>query len=155
MNKVAIIIVSLILAMAVVLSGCGGGYYSAPPPSPGGSVATPTAQNIHYTMPTGSITTSTVSYASNLEAGKQVTGFIRLTGTCPSIDWDSTCCFKVFDPRANTVYNWCGEFKEGGLRHDFSFTASYSGEYIIQVQHGSNHQRKLHIEISPSGWRKT
>ena len=153
-RKTRAMITFLFLAAAVGLTGCGGaGHYSGSSSSP--SHPPPTTQRIDCTMPPGAISTSTVSYASNLEAGKQVIGFIRLTGTCPSIDWDSTCCFKVFDPRTNTVCNWCGEFKEGGLRHDFSFTTSYSGDYIIQVQHGSSYQRKLHIEIQPAGWRKT
>jgi len=152
--KTSAMIAGLILVMVVELGGCGsGGYYSGSSSSP--SHTPPTTQRINCTMSPGSISTSTVSYASNLDAGEHVTGFIRLTGTCPSVDWDSTCCFRVFDPRTNTVCKWCGDFGEGGLRHDFSFTTSYSGEYILQVQHGSNHSRNLHIEIRPTGWRKT
>ena len=153
-RKTRVMITFLFLAAAVGLAGCGGGgYYS-------GSSSTPShppsiTQKINYTMPPGAISTSTVSYASSLNEGEHVTGFIRLTGTCPSMDWDSTCCFKVFDPYTNAICNWCSDFGEGGLRHDFSFTTSYSGEYILQVQHGSNYQRKLHIEIQPAGWRKT
>jgi len=152
--KTSAMITGLILVMVVGLGGCGGGgYYSGSSSSP--SHTPPTTQSIDCTMPPGSISTSTVSYASNLDTGEHVTGFIRLTGTYPSIDWDSTCCLKVFDPHANTIYKWCGDFKEGGLYHDFSFTASYTGEHILQMQHWSNHSRNLHIEIRPTGWRRT
>jgi len=152
--KISAMITGLILVMVVGLGGCGGGgYYSGSSSSP--SYTPPTTQSIDSTMPPGSISTSTVSYSSNLDTGEYVTGFIRLTGTCPSIDWDSTCCFKVFDPYTNTICNWCGDFGEGGLRHDFGFTTSCAGAYTLQVQHGSNYQRKLHIEIQPAGWRKT
>ena len=153
-RKTRIMITFLFLAAVVGLGGCGGGgYYSGSSSTP--SHPPPTTQRIDCTMPPGAISTSTVSYASNLDTGEYVTGFIRLTGTCPSIDWDSTCCFKVFDPYTNTVCKWCGDFGEGGLRHDFSFTTSCSGEHILQVQHASSYQRKLHIEIKPMGWRKT
>ena len=155
-RRTRVMITSLIVALMVGIGGCGGGsagYYSES--SPSSSHPPATTQRIDYTMPPGAVSTSTVSYTNNLSAGAQVTGFIRLTGTYPSIDWDYTCCFKVFDPYTNTVCNWCGDFGEGGLRHDFSFTTSCSGDYVIQVQHGSTYQRNLHIEIQPSGWRKT
>ena len=153
-RKTRAMITGLVLSVVVGLVGCGGGGYHSGSSS-SSSYSPPTTQEINCTMPPGAISTSTVSYASSLSEGEHVTGFIRLTGTCPSIDWDSTCCFKIFDPYANTVYKWCGDFGEGGLRHDFSFTTSRSGEYILQVQHGSSYQRKLQIEIQPAGWRKT
>jgi len=103
-------------------------------------------------MPIGSVSTSSVSYTKRLEAGEDVRGFIRLTGKYSSVDWDHTCCFKVFDPRTNCIHKWCGEFKEGGFYHEFSFTAPYEGEYRLQVQHWSNYSRRLHIEIQPPGW---
>jgi len=157
-RKTRTMIAGLILAMVAGLVGCvGGGYYSGSSSSPSHSSSPPppTTQKINYTMSPGAISTSTVSYTNNISAGEHVAGFIRLTGTSPSIDWDSTCCFKVFDPYTNTVHNWCGDFGEGGVRHDFSFTTSSSGDYIIQVQHGSTQKRNLQIEIQPTGWSRT
>ena len=122
-----------------------------PPPStlPG----VPENQTLKCTMPPNTLTGLYVEYRRPLQAGEKVTGSLRLTGYYHPPDWDSTCCFWVYDPDGNEVYKWCEDFKEDGLSHEFSFTASYNGVYVIKVGHCSFYSRELHIEVSPYGWQ--
>ena len=112
----------------------------------------PEVQEIDHHMFSGCWAGSYATYGKQLQAGEKVNGSLKLTGYYPSIDCNSTCCFWVYDPHGNAVNKWCERFKEGGLYHEFSFTASLDGEYTIKVGHASNYERELHIEVSPYGW---
>ena len=114
----------------------------------------PEVQTLECTMPSNIVTGSYARYEKSLQAGEKVNGSLRLTGTYVSglAEWDNTCSFWVYDPDGNEINEWDGEFKEGGLYHEFNFTASLDGEYTIKVGHASVKPRELHIEISPFGW---
>jgi len=112
----------------------------------------PEFQTLKYTMPSNIVVGSYVKYRKPLQTGEKVRGSVQLTGYKPDVDWDSTCCFWVYDPDGNEVNKWCEDFKEDGLRHEFSFTTSCDGEYTIKVGHCSYYPRELHIEVSPYGW---
>jgi len=122
-------------------------------PVPSTLPGVPENQTLKCPMPPNTLTGSYVEYRRPLQAGEKVTGSLQLTGYYPSLDWDSTCCFWVYDPDGNEVYKWCEDFKEDGLSHKFSFTASYNGVYVIKVEHCSFYSRQLHIEVSPYGWQ--
>lgn len=112
------------------------------------------AQTIRLRMPPGSASTSPVTYRNDLSAGDTVEGSVLFEGKFTSVDWSHDCCVKAFGPKANTAHKWCGKFGEAGAYHDFRFTASYDGEYRLEVVHWSSYHRDVHIEISPRGWHR-
>lgn len=114
----------------------------------------PKVQALKCTMAPGYLAGSYAQYKKDLQAGEKVNGFLKLTGYHSYVDWDHTCCFGVYDPDGCEVDKWCEDFKEGGLYHEFNFTASRSGEYTIEVEHASYYNRELYIEVSPYGWQE-
>ncbi|MEA1871852.1 MAG: hypothetical protein U9M91_00390, partial [Chloroflexota bacterium] len=121
-------------------------------PAPSTLPGEPEFQTLEYHMSPGSVAGSYAQYEKHLQVGEKVTGSLRLTGYYPSLDWDYTCCFWVYDSSGNQIHEWCEDFKKDGLYHEFSFTASYTGKYTIKVGHCSFYSRELHIEVSPYGW---
>ncbi len=112
-------------------------------------------QHIEYTLDGGFMSSQWVSWSKWLNSGDKVTGSLQISGYYPSIslsEWDSTCWFDVFDQGNDIIYSWQSEFQEGGISHEFEFTAPSSGQYDIQVKHGSNYDRDIVIDISPDGW---
>jgi hypothetical protein len=108
-------------------------------------------QQIEYTMPPGALMGSSVSYTKYLTSGSTVSGFTELTGTYHSSDWSYDWTFQVLGPGGESLQAWKGHWDDDS-RHDFSFTASYSGVYKIRVSHVSNYPKNLAIEIEPAGW---
>jgi len=110
-------------------------------------------QEIQYTMPSGSLVVSSVSYTKSLNAGEEVTGFAVLTGECSLGEWWSyEWHFQILGPGGESLHDWNGRY-DTAPRHDFSFTASYEGRYKISVSHWSTCEKDLVIEVWPPGWR--
>jgi len=114
----------------------------------------PEFQVIRCTMPPNTLLGSYARCEKYLEEGQEVKGLLRLTGFYPAVDWDSTCCFSVYDPLENKIREWCEDFKEGGLFHQFSFKAFSRGKYTVEVHHCSFYHRELYLQISPYGWER-
>ena len=125
----------------------------SPLPVPSPFPDAPNKETLEYRMSPNVVTGSYVQYRRELLTGEKVEGHLQLTGEYPSADWDTTCCFWIYDPDGNEVYEWCEDFKSGGLYHGFSFTATRHGVYAIKVGHGSAYSRHLDMTISPYGWQ--
>ena len=108
-------------------------------------------QTIEYTMPKGSIFTSSVSYTKWLNAGEEVAGFARLTGEDPLFEWSHKWHFQILGPGGESLHDWDGRY-DTAPRHNFSFTASYAGKYKIRISHWSSAPKDLVIEVWPPGW---
>lgn len=108
-------------------------------------------QEITYTMPTGTISGSVVSFSNILNRGDIVEGFVELTGQYYTTDWSFRWTFEILAPEGRRVDVFHGHWVRRN-HHDFSFTAPYTGSYKIRVRHNSSYDKYLVIKIRPKGW---
>ena len=120
-------------------------------------ITSPSPQVINYTMqPNPGVflgIPSWVRYGKFLNAGEEFKGTVSLSGYTPSIDWNNTWYFEVYDPQDNLVDKKSYTFSSGAVK-SFSYTASHAGTWKIKVSHYSFYSRDLRIEILPAGWSK-
>lgn len=146
----AIIITLSSILIAITLIGCGTQSTSVSNnQSP--QQTSPIPQSIQYTMPAGSISTSSVTYTKALKAGDTISGYAELTGTNYGSDWSYTWTFQLLGPGGESIIDWQGHYVNNP-RKDFNSTASYSGVYTIRVSHVSMYPKNLSIRVLPAGW---
>jgi len=88
---------------------------------------------------------ATEEFTRHLNSGQSVTGSIEWHGTSVHIyDWDIT----VYKPDSSEAYSWSGT----DLSHDFSFVASQSGTYTIEILKRDYMPRVARMDISPEIW---
>jgi len=112
------------------------------------------AQRIEYTMPTGEISGSVISFSNVLDRGGVVEGFVELTGEYKTRDRTFRWNFEIINPEGRSEDKYRGHWVSKTY-HDFSFTAAYTGTYKIKVDHNSLYDLYLVIEIEPKGWESS
>ena len=159
MNKIAIIGLSLILALVAGLAGCGGETVSTT--VPGGTTTEEVtfhfAQVLSCTIepvksPNQCVNTDYVRY---LRAGDQVTGVVRLTGLWGEGEspWIFTIFYRGNNDEVKSIFqNWQAGYV-GENKHAFGFTAQQEGEYTLRISVVSRTSKDLRLEVEPGGWR--
>jgi len=109
------------------------------------------SQHFAKQMPPGTIVGSYATYHKDLPAGEQVEGSVELTGAPELTDWSFEFSFQVIAPDGQSVQTWSGNWMNNN-RHDFSFVATQSGTYQIQIVHYSSFTLNLEFNVSCPGW---
>jgi hypothetical protein len=94
----------------------------------------------------------TFSISKVLDVGDEVSGFVQLADTqTRSTDFRYDFYLEVLDPNGDSIYSWKGHYERKN-NHEFVFSVSEAGKYIIKITHHSNYSKALYVKILPPGW---
>jgi hypothetical protein len=148
-GRVALLIFSTILLS--IISGCNQVIETVSPPDQ--------PQLINYVIPSGKLDKSAVSFTKTLDQGVEVRGFAEIDEVdkgdefFDGLEWNYEWVVQIFDSKGEPqIPEWVGHWKNNN-RFEFSFTTTGRGSFRIRIAHYSVMDKRLIVEILPTGWK--